>query len=91
MGGGLPIAAVTGRAEVMDSAQVGGLGGTYVGNPVACAAALAAIDFIETRRRWSARARRSAGRSRPASRTSCGASPRSATPGASEPCGRSSW
>jgi len=47
MGGGLPISAVTGRAEVMDSAQLGGLGGTYSGNPVACAAALAAVDFIE--------------------------------------------
>ncbi len=47
MGGGLPIGAVTGRAEVMDSAQVGGLGGTYLGNPVACAAALAAIEHIE--------------------------------------------
>ncbi len=47
MGGGLPISAVTGRAELMDSAQPGGLGGTYVGNPVACAAALAAIAFME--------------------------------------------
>jgi 4-aminobutyrate aminotransferase/(S)-3-amino-2-methylpropionate transaminase len=48
LGGGLPISAVTGRAELMDSAQVGGLGGTYTGNPVACAAALAAIAFIES-------------------------------------------
>src|SRR5262249_16466199 len=44
LGGGLPISAVTGRAELMDSAQVGGLGGTYVGNPVSCAAALAAVE-----------------------------------------------
>jgi len=50
LGGGLPISAVTGRAEIMDSAQVGGLGGTYGGNPVACAAALASIDFLESRR-----------------------------------------
>jgi len=50
LGGGLPLSAVTGRAEVMDSAQVGGLGGTYAGNPVACAAALAAIDFLEKNR-----------------------------------------
>jgi 4-aminobutyrate aminotransferase/(S)-3-amino-2-methylpropionate transaminase len=50
LGGGLPISAVTGRAEIMDSAQVGGLGGTYVGNPVACAAALAAVEFIERHR-----------------------------------------
>ena len=47
LAGGLPLSAITGRAEVMDSAQVGGLGGTYVGNPVSCAAALAAVDFIE--------------------------------------------
>jgi 4-aminobutyrate aminotransferase / (S)-3-amino-2-methylpropionate transaminase / 5-aminovalerate transaminase len=44
---GMPIAAVTGRAEVMDSVHVGGLGGTYGGNPVACAAALATIDEME--------------------------------------------
>ncbi|MEX1244973.1 MAG: 4-aminobutyrate--2-oxoglutarate transaminase [Thermoanaerobaculia bacterium] len=50
LGGGLPISAVTGRAAIMDSAQVGGLGGTYAGNPVACAAALAAIEFIERNR-----------------------------------------
>ena len=47
MGGGLPVAAVTGRAELMDAPHVGGLGGTYGGNPVACAAALAAIETIE--------------------------------------------
>jgi len=52
MGGGLPISAVTGRADLMDAAQTGGLGGTYVGNPVACAAALAAIEFIERERLW---------------------------------------
>src|SRR5262245_5054325 len=50
LAGGLPLSAVTGRAEVMDSAHVGGLGGTYTGNPVACAAALAAIDVIEKNR-----------------------------------------
>src|SRR5918998_5308721 len=44
--GGLPLAAVTGRAEVMDAVHVGGLGGTYGGNPLACAAALAAIRTI---------------------------------------------
>jgi 4-aminobutyrate aminotransferase / (S)-3-amino-2-methylpropionate transaminase / 5-aminovalerate transaminase len=42
--GGLPLAAVTGRAEMMDSVHTGGLGGTYGGNPVACAAALGAIE-----------------------------------------------
>ena len=50
LAGGLPLSAVTGRADVMDSAQVGGLGGTYAGNPVSCAAALAAVDFIEKNR-----------------------------------------
>jgi 4-aminobutyrate aminotransferase/(S)-3-amino-2-methylpropionate transaminase len=43
----MPIAAVTGRADVMDSVHVGGLGGTYGGNPVACAAALATIAELE--------------------------------------------
>ncbi len=45
--GGLPLAGVTGRAELMDSVHPGGLGGTYGGNPVACAAALGAIDTME--------------------------------------------
>ncbi|MDX2376815.1 4-aminobutyrate--2-oxoglutarate transaminase [Microbacterium sp. LRZ72] len=44
---GLPLAAVTGRADIMDSPHVGGLGGTYGGNPLACAAALATIDAYE--------------------------------------------
>jgi 4-aminobutyrate aminotransferase/(S)-3-amino-2-methylpropionate transaminase len=47
MGGGLPIAAVVGRAEVMDGAAPGTIGGTYGGNPVACAAALATIAVME--------------------------------------------
>ena len=45
--GGMPLAAVTGRAEIMDASHPGGLGGTYGGNPVACAAALAAIRAFE--------------------------------------------
>jgi 4-aminobutyrate aminotransferase/(S)-3-amino-2-methylpropionate transaminase len=45
--GGLPLAAVTGRAEIMDASHAGGLGGTYGGNPIACAAAIAAIDVFE--------------------------------------------
>ncbi|MFC9559698.1 4-aminobutyrate--2-oxoglutarate transaminase [Agromyces sp. NPDC056965] len=45
--GGLPLAAVTGRAEIMDAAQPGGLGGTFGGNPVACAAAIAVFESIE--------------------------------------------
>ncbi|MFT4029079.1 MAG: 4-aminobutyrate--2-oxoglutarate transaminase [Protaetiibacter sp.] len=45
--GGLPLAGVTGRAEIMDAAQPGGLGGTFGGNPVACAAAIAVFERIE--------------------------------------------
>jgi 4-aminobutyrate aminotransferase/(S)-3-amino-2-methylpropionate transaminase len=47
LGGGLPIAAVTGRAEIMDAPGVGGLGSTFAGNPLSCVAALAAIETIE--------------------------------------------
>lgn len=45
--GGLPLSAVTGRAEIMDSAHAGGLGGTYTGSPISCAAALATIETYE--------------------------------------------
>lgn len=47
LGGGLPIAAVTGRADIMDAAEPGGLGGTYGGNPLGIAAGLAVMDVIE--------------------------------------------
>jgi 4-aminobutyrate aminotransferase/(S)-3-amino-2-methylpropionate transaminase len=47
LGGGLPISAVTGRAEIMDGPAEGGIGGTFGGNPVACAAALAVIEVFE--------------------------------------------
>ena len=46
LGGGLPLAAVTGRAELMEAVHVGGLGGTFGGNPVACAAALAVVEEL---------------------------------------------
>lgn len=46
--GGLPLSAVTGRAEIMDSSHAGGLGGTYAGSPIPCAAALATIETYET-------------------------------------------
>src|SRR3984885_9038337 len=46
--GGLPLAGVTGRAEIMDAVHPGGLGGTYGGNPVACAAALGSIETMST-------------------------------------------
>jgi 4-aminobutyrate aminotransferase/(S)-3-amino-2-methylpropionate transaminase len=47
LGGGLPISAVTGRADIMDAPIEGGIGGTFGGNPLACAAALAVFDTIE--------------------------------------------
>jgi 4-aminobutyrate aminotransferase / (S)-3-amino-2-methylpropionate transaminase / 5-aminovalerate transaminase len=47
LAGGMPLSAVSGPADVMDAAQVGGLGGTYGGNPVALAAALAVLDILE--------------------------------------------
>jgi 4-aminobutyrate aminotransferase/(S)-3-amino-2-methylpropionate transaminase len=47
LAGGLPLGAVTGRADVMESVHVGGIGGTFGGNPISCAAALAVLDTIE--------------------------------------------
>ena len=47
LGGGIPISAVVGRADVMDASNPGGLGSTYAGNPLACAAALAVLDIVE--------------------------------------------
>ena len=73
--GGLPLAAVTGRAEIMDAVHTGGLGGTYGGNPMACAAALGAIHTMRgagpvrrrppDRRRDAAAAARAGGAARP--------------------------
>jgi len=50
LGGGLPLSAVVGKAAIMDGPAVGGLGGTYAGNPVACAAALAVLDVFDEER-----------------------------------------
>ena len=47
LGGGMPISAVTGRAEIMDAPSEGGIGGTFCGNPASCAAALAVFDCFE--------------------------------------------
>ena len=55
LGGGLPLAGVTGPAEIMDAVEPGGLGGTFGGNPVACAAALAVLDEVASDK-WRARA-----------------------------------
>jgi 4-aminobutyrate aminotransferase/(S)-3-amino-2-methylpropionate transaminase len=46
LAGGLPLAAVTGKAEILDAAEPGGLGGTFAGNPIACAAALATFQIV---------------------------------------------
>jgi 4-aminobutyrate aminotransferase/(S)-3-amino-2-methylpropionate transaminase len=46
LAGGLPLAAVTGRADLMDEPHVGGLGGTFAGNPIACRAALAVLEVL---------------------------------------------
>ena len=48
IGGGLPLAAVTGRAELMDAVPPGGLGGTFGGNPLACAAAVAVLEEVRS-------------------------------------------
>ena len=50
LGGGLPLAAVTGRAELMDAVPAGGLGGTFGGNPLSCAAAVAILDALAEQR-----------------------------------------
>jgi len=47
LGGGFPLSAVVGKAPIMDSVQRGGIGGTYSGSPIGCAAALAVLDVIE--------------------------------------------
>jgi 4-aminobutyrate aminotransferase / (S)-3-amino-2-methylpropionate transaminase / 5-aminovalerate transaminase len=46
LGGGLPLAAISGRAEIMDAPEKGGLGGTFGGNPLSCAAAIAVLDIV---------------------------------------------
>jgi 4-aminobutyrate aminotransferase/(S)-3-amino-2-methylpropionate transaminase len=48
LGGGLPVGGITARADLVDTVHAGGLGGTFGGNPLSCAAALAAIDTIES-------------------------------------------
>jgi len=48
LGGGFPLSGVIGRSAIMDAAEPGGLGGTYAGSPIACAAALAVLDVIES-------------------------------------------
>ena len=57
LAGGLPLAAVVGKAEIMDAPEPGGLGGTFAGNPVACAAALGDVRRSWTMRSWRAPAR----------------------------------
>ena len=91
LGGGLPLAAITGRAEIMDAPGPGGLGGTFAGNPLSCAAALAVLDLFEhenlldrgqRNRRTVSRSGRGSGRS---------AGQLSATSAAWAECRRSNW
>ena len=89
LGGGLPLAAVTGRAEVMDAPHVGGLGGTFAGNPVSCAAATVMLEEL-ARPEVLPRRHASASGCAPGSRTCRAGSPRSATCAASGRCSRSS-
>ena len=89
--GGLPLAAVTGRADIMDKVHGGGLGGTYGGNPLACEAALAVLEEIEEGKLTE--------RGPPASARSCcpgcapsqSGTPPSGTSGDAARCSRSSW
>ena len=73
--GGLPLAAVTGRAEIMDAVHVGGLGGTYGGNPVACAAALGSIEEMRAHDLGGPRPARSASSCGPGSTSSAAEPP----------------
>ena len=57
LSGGMPLSAVTGRAAILDSVQEGGFGGTFSGNPVSCAAALASVGFILRKKLWQRAAR----------------------------------
>ena len=104
LGGGMPLAAVTGRAEVMDSVDPGGLGGTFGGNPVACAAAVAVLEEVSApeflahatelgdrmRGRLEALAERTPRSARCAGSARCSASSSSptATPGSRRPSSR---
>ena len=90
LGGGLPLAGVTGRAELMDAVHPGGLGGTFGGNPVACAAALAVLDELSApgfRERAEQIAHAAAHAARRDRRAACRSSARCA---ASARCSRSS-
>ena len=87
---GLPLSGVLGKAEIMDAAHEGGVGGTFVGNPVAIAAALAVLDVIEDEGLVERVERRSARRSGPGWRPGRLAGRRSATCAGSARCSRSS-
>jgi acetylornithine/succinyldiaminopimelate/putrescine aminotransferase len=91
LGGGLPLAAVTGRAEIMDAPGPGGLGGTFAGNPLSCAAALAVFDLFEKENLLSARERIRQSLPAPRPRMAKRAGLSSATSAASAACKRSNW
>ena len=70
LAGGFPLSAITGRADVMDASNPGGLGGTYAGNPVACAAAHAVLDVDRGGKALRARQRHRQDHYRPLQRSS---------------------
>ena len=90
IGGGLPLAGVTGRGEIMDAVPPGGLGGTFGGNPLSCAAAAVVLDTVSDEDVPRAGARARATRSAPGSTTSPRVTTTSARCGASGRCSRSS-
>ena len=90
LGGGLPLAAVTGRAEIMDAPGLGGLGGTFAGNPLSCAAALAVLDLFE-KENLLARANELGERFQRRARDGSAVGPSSAKCAAWAECRRSNW
>ena len=90
LGGGLPLAAITGRAEIMDAPGPGGLGGTFAGNPLSCAAALAVLDIFE-HENLLARANELGDRFKNARGNGRNAGPLSATFADWAACRRSNW
>ena len=87
---GLPLSGVIGKAEIMDAPHTGAIGGTYIGNPIALAAALAVLDVFADEDLVGAGQRRSATRFASACSSGKSAGPRSATCAASARCSRSS-
>ena len=91
LGGGLPLAAITGRAEIMDAPGPGGLGGTFAGNPVSCAAALAVLEMFDREESLAPRQRNRRTTFRSAPKNGRSAGPSLAMFAAWAACRPSSW